>query len=97
MKTKFLGGQWPPAGGHDTWSPLLFTCQPGWSLELDIRLVESPNQTTQGCWPEWLVGWEDSIGSYKLPEIKTLFDVSHNLVYFIGAYSFLYANRNSGG
>ena len=37
------------------------------------------------------------IGSYKLPEIKSLFDNSHNLVYFFGAYSSLYANRNSGG
>ena len=37
------------------------------------------------------------IGSDKLPEIKTLFDVSHNSVYFLGAYRFLYAKWSSSG
>ena len=43
------------------------------------------------------MGREVSIGNYKFPEIKTLFDVSHNSVYFLGTYSFLYAKWSSGG
>ena len=43
------------------------------------------------------MGREVSIGNYSSPEIKTLFDVSHNSVYFYRNYSFLYAKWSNGG
>ena len=62
-------------------------------MQLQRENTKKPN--TLGLLARVVVGREVTIGSNKLPEIKTLFDVYHNSYYFLGAYCFLYAKWSS--